>query len=61
MVPADIYHPEETPTLPYELVVTDVTAVPDWLQLTPFPTLTLQLNLTAQPPPPPLEDEVPEA
>ena len=43
----------QVPSAPCELVVTDVTDVPGWLQLQPFPTLTFALKVTGKPPPEP--------
>ena len=45
--------PTQVPSAPCELVVTDVTDVPGWLQLQPFPTLTFALKVTGKPPPEP--------
>ena len=45
--------PTQAPSAPCELVVTDVTDVPGWLQLQPFPTLTFALKVTGKPPPEP--------
>ena len=43
----------QVPTAPCELLVSDATAVPEWLQLQPFPTLTFALKVTGKPPPEP--------
>ena len=45
--------PTQVPSAPCELVITDVTDVPGWLQLQPFPTLTFALKVTGKPPPEP--------
>jgi hypothetical protein len=45
--------PTQVPTAPCELLVSDVTDVPEWLQLQPFPTLTFALKVTGKPPPEP--------
>ena len=45
--------PTQVPTAPCELLVSDVTDVPEWLQLQPFPTLTFALKVTVKPPPEP--------
>lgn len=43
----------QVPSAPCELVVSDVTDVPGWLELEPFPTLTFALKVTGKPPPEP--------